>query len=201
MTLPVPLPSCSDEQLMARIQADDLHALGELYDRYSGQAFRLSMSVCHERCRAEDAVQEAFVSIWRSRSTYHRNRGSAASWLLTIVRHRAVDVGRRNDKHVSRASGDERLEGRASLQDVEAEAGETDEAGRLRSLLARIPQAQREVIMLAYYGQLTHVEIAERLDLPPGTVKGRMRLGLEKLRKEADVSGDRFESESRRSSR
>lgn len=177
------LPLCSDEQLMTQIQANDLDALGHLYDRYFDQAYRLSMSVCHDRCRAEDAVQEAFVSIWRTRATYHRNRGTVASWLLSVVRHRAIDVGRRNDKHATRCVGDDRLEGHPSRDDVAAEAAEMDEAGRLQCLLARLPDVQREVITLAFYGQLTHFEIAERLDLPPGTVKGRMRLGLEKLRK------------------
>lgn len=177
------LPSCTDDQLMARIQADDPDALGQLYDRYFDRAYRLSMSVCHNRCRAEDAVQEAFVSIWRSRATYHRNRGTAASWLLTVVRHRAIDVGRRDDKHATRCVGDDPLPSFSSRDDVAAEAAEMDDAGRLRGLLARLPDAQREVITLAFYGQLTHVEIAERLDLPPGTVKGRMRLGMEKLRR------------------
>ena len=182
------LPSYSDEQLMAQVQADDLSALGELYDRYFDQAYCLSISVCHDRGRAEDAVQEAFVSIWRSRSTYHRNRGTVAMWLMTVVRHRAVDAGRRHHRHATRSMNGDHLEDRASRQDLEAEAAETDDAARLRGLLAGLPDAQREVITLAFYGQMTHVEIAEHLDLPPGTVKGRMRLGLEKLRK--SISAD-----------
>ena len=175
-------PACSDEQLMARVQADDIDALGELYERYCGAAYRLALSVSHDRGRAEDAVQEAFVSIWRSRATYNGGQNPVASWLLTVVRHRAVDVGRRNDKHASRSAGDGRLERHPSQQDVAVEVEETAGAESLRCLLAQLPHTQREVITLAFYGQMTHAEIAEHLDLPSGTVKGRMRLGLEKLR-------------------
>ena len=177
-----PGPLCSDEQLMAQVKAGDLDALAELYDRYTGPAYRLALSVCHDCVRAEDAVQEAFVSIWRSRATYRRGRSPVAPWLLTIVRHRAIDAGRRNDKHASRSAGDGRLERHASSQDVAAAVEEMADAERLRGLLAQLPEAQREVITLAFYGQMTHSEIAEHLDLPSGTVKGRMRLGLEKLR-------------------
>lgn len=172
----------SDEQLMAQIQAGDPDALGELYDRFFARAYGVAMSVCHDRCRAEDAIQESFVSIWRSRASYQPDRGTVAAWLLSVVRHRAIDVGRRDDRHGARCLTDDGLERHRSADDVAQEAAEMAEASRLQSLVARLPEAQREVITLAFYGQLTHLEIADRLDLPPGTVKGRMRLGLEKLR-------------------
>ena len=173
--------ACTDGQLMVRMQRDDPDALGQLYDRYFDRAYRLSMSICHDRCRAEDAVQEAFLSIWRSRATYRPERGEVLSWLLTVVRHRAIDLGRRDDKHASRCVR-ELFEAHASDEDVAVEAAELADADDLRSLLGKLPDAQREVITLAFYGELTHWEIAERLGLPAGTVKGRMRLGLQKLR-------------------
>lgn len=176
------LPSTSDEHLMERLQAGELDALAALYDRYFQRAHHFAMSVCHDRSRAEDAVQEAFLSLWRSRDTYHRDRGTVAAWLLTVVRHRAVDAGRRDDRHASRCVADDCLEAHASDDDIQAAVAETDHARHLRSLLAALPEPQREVITLAFYGHLTHFEIARQLDLPPGTVKSRMRLGLEKLR-------------------
>jgi RNA polymerase sigma-70 factor (ECF subfamily) len=137
---------------MARVQANDPASLGELYDRFFSRAYGVSMSVCHEHGRAEDAVQESFVSIWRSRANYRPDRGTVASWLLTVVRHRAIDVERRNDRHAARDVRDVGLQALPSRDDVAAEAVEMDSAGRLRGVLARLPDTQREVITLAFYG-------------------------------------------------
>ncbi len=178
-TLPATGPS--DERLMARIQANDPEALGELYDRYASPAFRVSMSVCQDRGRAEDAVQEAFISIWRARASYSGDRGTVAAWLMSVARHRAIDLGRGNARHATRCVSDHHLGGHDSGTDVAVEAAEADTTARLRTLLARLPDSQREVITLAFYGELSHLEIAALLGLPLGTVKGRMRLGLHKL--------------------
>lgn len=106
--------------------------------------------------------------------------------MLTVTRYRAIDVARRNGQHAARRAGDESLDGVPALGNVAEQVEEYARARDLRVLLAKLPEAQREVITLAYYGELTHSEIAAQLDLPPGTVKGRMRLGLHKLRQDVD---------------
>lgn len=143
------------------------------------------MYVCRDHGRAEDAVQEAFISLWHSRASYRPDRGPVAAWLLTLVRHRAIDLARRNDKHAARRASEDRLDAHPATDDpddVAATVARRADAGHLQALLSQLPAPQREVIQLAIYSQLTHSEIAEHLDVPAGTVKGRMRLGLEKLR-------------------
>jgi RNA polymerase sigma-70 factor (ECF subfamily) len=169
---------------MAQVKSGDAEALERLYDRFSVRALRVAWSVSSHGGRAEDAVQEAFVSIWRSRGSYQPGRGPVAAWILAVVRHRAVDLARRDDKHAARRAPYDAIDRRPAHDDVVAQAVDRHEAEHLKMLLARLPDVQREVIALAFYGQLTHSEIAATLGLPPGTVKGRMRLGLDKLRTE-----------------
>jgi RNA polymerase sigma-70 factor (ECF subfamily) len=180
----LPSPRFDDGDLMTRAQAGSTDAFGELFDRYRERSYRVSSSVCHDVGRAEDAVQEAFLSIWRNRDTYRAQQGTVAAWLLAVVRYRAIDAARRNDRHASRRADDDGLERQPAPDDVADQVHARADASRLGPLLARIPVLQREVIALAFYGGLTHVEIAARLGLPPGTVKGRMRLGLNRLRDE-----------------
>jgi RNA polymerase sigma-70 factor, ECF subfamily len=142
----------------------------------------VAWSVCRDESRAEEAVQEAFVSIWRSRATYRPQRGAVAAWVLTVARHRAIDIARRHDRYAAQRATAHGLATRSAPDEVAAQAVDRADAGRLQALLARLPDTQQEVIALAFYGQLTHTEIAKQLGLPPGTVKGRMRLGLHKLR-------------------
>lgn len=172
----------SDDLLMERMQAGSVDAFDELYDRFGDRAHRVAWSVCLDAGRAEDAVQEAFLSVWRSRARYRSQRGTVAAWLLSVVRHRAIDAQRRNEKHAARRAGDEQLGNHPAEDNVAHQVVERAEVRHLNTLLARLPDAQQEVITLAFYGQLTHMEIAEQLGLAPGTVKGRMRLGLHKLR-------------------
>jgi RNA polymerase sigma-70 factor, ECF subfamily len=175
--------SPSDNELMKRIQAGSHEAFAQLYDRYSARAYRVARVVSVDAWLAEEAVQEGFVAIWKARATYRPERETAAPWLMTVVRHRAIDVNRRNQTVQSRRAGDDAsLEGHRSRDDVAAEAAVRVDARDLKALLERLPDAQREVIVLAFYGELTHTEIAAELDLPIGTVKGRMRLGLHKIR-------------------
>lgn len=173
-----------DERLMGRIAEGSADALAELYDRYSGRAYRVAWSICRDPGRAEDAVQEAFVSVWRSSATYQSRQSTVSTWLLTIVRYRAIDVASRHGNHADRRASEEHLATRPAPGDVAHQAAARDDADRLHALLARLPSAQREVIALAFFGELSHREIAALLDLPAGTVKGRMRLGLQKLRAE-----------------
>lgn len=178
--------SPTDDQLMAGMQAGDATAFKVLYDRFDRRAFGLALSFCRDRIQAEEAVQDAFLAVWRSRALYQPDRGPVAAWLLTIVRHRAIDVVRRSAGHAHRRADEQLPEQVASTGDPAERAGAQDDACRLHGLLARMPVAQREVVALAYFGQLTHSEIAARLGVPAGTVKGRMRLALGKLRAELE---------------
>ena len=184
-----PANGAADAALMLRIKADDGDAFNALYDRFAARAYGVAYAIARDIPLAQDIVQEAFLSLWRSRARYDPEQGAVASWLLGIVRNRAIDGLRRQGRHDSRRAG-QYVEGQvAATDDVSAAIGDRDRATRLRAALDRLPVAQRDVITLAYYGELTHTEIASRLDLPEGTVKGRMRLGLAKLR-EAALAGE-----------
>jgi RNA polymerase sigma-70 factor, ECF subfamily len=170
---------------MLLVQADDAEAFAALYDRLVGKALIVVRAMNVDRDRIEDVVQEAFLSVWRSRAIYRADRGKVRAWVLTIVGNRALDSLRLHGRHDRARSDDERaVEQARAPGDLEADALERDDASALRSLLAHLPPAQREVIALAYFGSLTHVEIARELALPLGTIKSRMRLGLEQLRRQ-----------------
>lgn len=173
----------SDEELMRRVQADDLDAFSALYDRFARRVYSVVHAVARDHARAEDAHQEAFLSIWRSRANFDAGKGSVSAWMLGTARNRAIDSYRHHRRHDERrASDDWAREHAPAPGDVEHGVTERDQAARLRDALSRLPEAQRHVIALAYFGELSATEIADRLSVPLGTVKGRMRLGLEKLR-------------------
>lgn len=174
---------------MRRVQADDTEAFAALYDRFSSRAFWLARASTRDAARVEDIVQEAFLSVWRNRARYQPAYGSVAGWIMGVVRNRAIDVHRTQVRHDTRRADEEHIDDRPAATSVEESIGERDEAARLRAALARLPAAQREVITLAYFGELSTTEIAEELSLPVGTVKSRMRLGLDKLRHGNRVSG------------
>ena len=170
---------------MHRMNVGSTAAFGEFYDRHRSQALRVARSYCANAGSAEEAVQDAFESIWRSRATYRAERGPVLAWAMAIVRYRAMAVskGRRRD---ARGLAETVPEGSSSPDQAAEDAVAAEDSHHLMELLARIPEAQREVIGLAFFGQLSHTEIAERLGLPAGTVKGRMRLGLNKLRSDLE---------------
>jgi RNA polymerase sigma-70 factor, ECF subfamily len=172
----------SDEALMGEVQAGSTSAFEALYDRFSVRAYRVARAVCRNDGRAAEAVQEAFISIWRSHTSYDPSRGTPAAWILAMTRYRAIDVVRRNRPHAAHRASDDTLAAVPGPDDVAGQAAARDRADDLRMLLIALPEPQREVITLAYYGELSHSEIATHLDLPAGTVKGRMRLGLARLR-------------------
>lgn len=174
----------SDEALIAAIARGDHDALGLLYDRYSRLAISVAFRVLGDHQTAEDTVQDAFLAVWRRVELFDPQRGSARAWLLTIVRNAAVD--RRRGRH-ARALQDtplDEIDFRLATEGEEtfAAVASSVEAERVRDALAVLPAEQREAIELAYFGGLTHQEIAERTGAALGTVKGRMRLGLHKLR-------------------
>jgi RNA polymerase sigma-70 factor (ECF subfamily) len=174
--------ACDDSRLISEIDAGNAAALAELYDRYCHRAYAVAFSVCRDEGRAQDAVQEAFLSLWKTPSGYHPQQGTVAAWLLTVVRYRAIDLVRRDGNHAARWVSDDQLSDRPGLDDVSETVVQQDRAEHLHRSLVMLSDEQREVITLAYYGQLSHTEIAAQLGIPSGTVKGRMRLGLQKLR-------------------
>jgi len=173
-------PTAPDSILMTRIAAGDTAAFDEIYRRHGHRALMLARKVCASRELAEEVTQEAFISLWRGAHGYRPSAGSVSAWLSSMVRNRAIDAWRR-----------------ASVRPVEVEAHD-DGPGQLRasagvepaapervlalSLIADLPAPQKEAVFLAYFGDMTHSEIASHADAPLGTVKGRIRLGLEKLR-------------------
>jgi RNA polymerase sigma-70 factor (ECF subfamily) len=177
------LRALADEDLMHLVQRQDPQAFEVVYERHSGAAFSLAYRMVGRGNVAEDVVQEAFLSLWRSGARYERTRGSVRTWVLGIVHHRAIDQLRRSSVHDKRRASDEGLEERVeSGERTENEVARRDEAATIRSAMDSLPAEQSHVIELAYFGGFTHTEIAEILGAPVGTVKGRMRLGLEKLR-------------------
>ena len=172
----------TDATLMQDVQAGSRVALGELYERFGPRAYRTAMSVCRDHDCAQDAVQDAFVSIWVSRATYRAGRGTVVHWTLSIVRHRAIYLARRRSVGAGPSDPTAMLEEQPGADDVPRDFAIRTETEHLRGLLSRLPRAQQQVINLAFFNGLTHTEIASHLELPPGTVKGRMRLGLNKLR-------------------
>ena len=174
----------SDEALMRRVQDDDSEAFGQLYDRHSANGFNVALSVCRSTHLAEEALQEGFLSIWRGRATFSSERcRSFQAWAMTTIRNRAIDQHRSRSTRPAQNSVAVETLPAASSRSALDEAMERGDHKALEDHLGRLPEAQAEVIALAYFGGMSHSEIAEELDLPPGTVKGRMRLGLEKLRR------------------
>jgi RNA polymerase sigma-70 factor (ECF subfamily) len=175
--------SLADEEVMQLVQSGRPQAFELLYDRHGGAAFSLAYRMIGSRAAAEDITQEAFLSIWRSRLRYEPARGSVRTWVLGIVHHRAIDALRRNLVHERRRVDYEGVEERREAPErTDVEAARRQEALSVRSALDELPEEQSRVIELAYFGGFSHTQIAEMLETPVGTVKGRMRLGLEKLR-------------------
>ncbi len=166
---------------MELVRDGDTHAFEVVFDRHAAVAFSLAYRMCGSKARAEDVVQEAFLSLWRTGVRYDRLRGSVRSWVLSAVHNRAVDALRQELR--SREVLDEQVAERApSSRQTADEVERRDDARRVRSALQELPTDQRRVVELAYFGGFTHSQIADMLSLPAGTVKGRMRLGLTKLR-------------------
>jgi RNA polymerase sigma factor (sigma-70 family) len=170
----------SDEALVALVVRSDDAALAELYDRYGRVAFGLALRVLRDRSLAEDAVQEAFLGLWRTASRFVPERARARTWILTLVHRRAVDLVRREERRRTEAY-EESVEQPAPDRTDEA-AWVSLERGRVQEALAQLPDRQREALELAYYGGFTQSELAERLGEPLGTIKSRMFNGLARLR-------------------
>jgi RNA polymerase sigma-70 factor, ECF subfamily len=175
--------SLADEDVMQLVRGGDARAFEVIYERHASAAFSLAYRMMGTRSGAEDVTQEAFLSMWRSGARYDRARGSVRTWVLGIVHHRAIDALRRATVHDRRRAGDEGIEERFEARErTDVEAARREEAGTIRAALSSLPADQCQVIELAYFGGFTHTEIADMLEAPVGTIKGRMRLGLKKMR-------------------
>ncbi len=173
----------ADEDLMQLVRENDSSAFAVVYERHCDAAFSLAFRMCGKRGIAEDVVQEAFLSLWRSGSRYDHMRGSVRTWVLGIVHNRAIDSLRRGAIQDRGRISDEGIEEHVEAAErTDVEVGRRDEAREIRAALGGLPPDQARVIELAYYGGFTHSEIASMLDTPVGTIKGRMRLGLQKMR-------------------
>jgi RNA polymerase sigma-70 factor (ECF subfamily) len=187
------LAHLSDEAVVALTARSDEVALAELYDRYGRAAFGLALRVVRDEALAEDAVQEAFLAVWRGAARFIPERAKASTWIMTLVHRRAVDVVRREERR--RAD---------PLPEAGAEPGGPSAADsawlrlereRVQAALRRLPDQQREALELAYYGGFTQSELAERLGEPLGTIKSRMFAGLARLRELLEsMEGDAWTS-------
>ena len=184
------LGAMADEELMHLARGADPRAFALIYDRHCAAAFGLAYRMVGSRGLAEDVVQEAFLSLWRAGARYDSQRGSVRTWILGIVHNRAIDALRRTLVHERRRASDEGLERTAPSDDrTDTEVLRGDDARFVRRALETLPAEQRRVLELAYFSGWSQTEIAEAIDIPLGTVKGRMRLGLRKLRDELDREG------------
>ena len=192
--MPRDLAHLSDEAVVALVARSDEVALAELYERYGRPAYGLALRVLRDESLAEDAVQEAFLAIWRGAARFVPERARASSWILTLVHRRAVDIVRREERR--RAEPLERVEVAGREGSAEEVTWLRLERERVQAALRQLPDQQREAIELAYYGGFTQSELAERLGQPLGTIKSRMFTGLAHLREllEAGAPGEAWTS-------
>jgi len=176
-----------DEELMERVAGGDARAFEAIYDRYSRRAYSLARRITGQVAGAEEATQDAFLVLWRGASRFDPERASLATWLLALVRYRSIDLLRRGmpraQDRVLTEGAAESIEAPERTEDQVIALQEYDQALRL---VAELPPEQREVIDLAYFAGYSQTEIAARVGIPLGTVKGRARLGLLKLREAAE---------------
>jgi RNA polymerase sigma-70 factor, ECF subfamily len=177
--MPAPLAHLPDEALPALVARGDEQALAELYDRFGRVAYGVALRVLRDAALAEDAVQDGFLTAWRTAAGFDPARGKASTWLLTLVHRRAVDVVRREERRRADVLDDAPI---ASGDATDESAEIRDERRRVQAALAKLPPDQREALELAYYGGLTQTELAERLSVPLGTIKSRMFTALSRLR-------------------
>jgi RNA polymerase sigma-70 factor, ECF subfamily len=179
----------ADEDLISLADGGNTQAFAALYDRHARVAYSLAYRMMGERQAAEDLVQEAFLKVWRATGSYRGEKATVRTWILSILNNRGIDEIRST---ASRRRTQDRVETQTSTaQPSEAfgEAWRNSQGEQVREALGGLPPEQVKVLELAYFSGYTHMEIAELLDLPLGTVKSRMRLGLKKLREYFDTRG------------
>jgi RNA polymerase sigma-70 factor (ECF subfamily) len=172
----------ADRAVLALVNAGQLDALQELYDRYRVMAYSIALRITSDSSLAEDVVQDAFLGVWRNASRYVEGRGSVKTWVLAIVHHRAVDAVRRRRPTTELPEREDVPPRQLTVPDIWPDVAAELDRAEIAAALATLSPAQREAIELAYWGGLTQQEIAERTGAPLGTVKSRVRLGLLALR-------------------
>ena len=170
----------TDEALLSLVATSDEQALGELYDRFGGVAYGLALRVLRDESLAQDAVQDAFLAVWRTADRFLAERAKASTWILTLVHRRAVDLVRRQERR--RGEPLESVPEPVASEQVEEQATIRFQRQVVQEALRRLPPGQREALELGYYAGLTQSELAERLGQPLGTIKSRMFTGLTRLR-------------------
>ena len=178
----------SDEALVALVARGDEDALAELYDRVGRIAFGLALRILRDERHAEDAVQEAFLQVWRSAATFRPERAKASTWVLTLVHRRAVDLVRREERRQADPLTDDAGAAMEAAEQTDEAAWLRFERERVQTALKQLPDLQREALELSYYGGFSQSELAERLGVPLGTIKSRMFAGLARLRELLDES-------------
>src|SRR3954447_15417463 len=181
-TLPAMAAEPSDVLLVARCADGDEGALAELYDLFGRAAYALALRIVRDASQAEDVVQEAFLDLWRSAARFDPARSRPASYLLTFVHRRAVDLVRREQARPQRGGDVDDVANRAGKDDVPASLVASEQGESVRRALAGLSPQQRQVLELAYFNGLSQTEIAERLGEPLGTVKSRTHVALSRLR-------------------
>jgi RNA polymerase sigma-70 factor, ECF subfamily len=182
-------PLIADEDLISLAVAGDTQAFDVLYDRHSRAAYSLAYRMMNGRQAAEDLTQDAFLKVWRATTSYRVDRGSVRTWILSIVHNQGIDQLR---SHASRRRTQDKVEASAPKSEPSeafAQSWRNSQRDQVREALNTLPQEQLKILELAYFSGYTHVELAELLELPLGTVKGRMRLGLKKLRDHFEARG------------
>ena len=172
--------------LLRRIRDHDQRAVEELHARYSGPLLSLAYQVTGSDRYSQDVVQEVFIAVWRDAARFDPTRGSASSWLFSLARHKAIDLVRK-EAAIRRRTADVDLSFEEAPDDVDQDAWLNIRRERVREALKQLPEAQRTAVELAFFSGLTHVEVADRLEIPLGTAKTRIRSGLLRLR---DALGD-----------
>jgi RNA polymerase sigma-70 factor (ECF subfamily) len=186
--------SSSDGEILGRIRAGDLEAIGDLYDRYASVLFPIALRIVRDRSEAEDVVHDAFVTVSDRAAQYAADRGSVAAWLVTLVRNLSIDRTRRRDRRGALARNVLAHEPVAGVEGPESLMVGADERAKIRGVLHALPEAQRRTLELAFFEGLTYPEIAEKEGVPLGTIKSRAARGILSLREALERGGIRYEA-------
>jgi RNA polymerase sigma-70 factor (ECF subfamily) len=176
------ISTADDGQLVREVARGDVQAFKEIYDRHSAQAFGLALYVTKQATVAEEVTQDAFLGLWRSASGFDPQRAAVRTWLLSMVRNRGIDALRKHAKQLRDVEFDESIAERLESPDrPDEQVVQQEDLRHTRDLLSILPAKQRQVIELGFFRGLSQTEIATKIGVPVGTVKGRQRLALEKL--------------------
>jgi RNA polymerase sigma-70 factor (ECF subfamily) len=173
--------SLSDEALVQAVQRREIEAFEELFDRHHRLCLAVAYKVLGDASLSEDVTQEAFLGLWRQPDSYQAARGSLRTWLLSVVRHRAIDLTRGAAYKREKVALEDAAHLHAS-SDVWEQVSQRLDKARIKAAVDTLPDEQKDAILMAFFGGYTYQEIAEKIGAPLGTVKGRIRLGMNKLR-------------------